>query len=251
MPIIAISSIMQPLAMILAAVVTATGIMLPLDSSRGRVRRRTGGDAQRSILVMNQVLRGPTPDPAVPSGDALMLAIDTPPPTRDHRIEELHAIGSGAATPDRSRKLGLGARQTKPSPRLKSLPIRSARDQMARSFVQWVLSQGHAGEHARQDVWNFAQHHFANQNGCTIPSMNQFFEALVRVAGVERRHDRPVYGPTGQQTLTTYTFFTELEVALIARDRKRIAKTGCALAPADHKSAPIRGGVLVQLQSLT
>jgi hypothetical protein len=226
MPIIAISSIMQPLAMILAAGVIPALVMLMVDGAPGRVQRRTGGAAQRTILSMNQALRGPTPDPAVSFGYALTLAIDTPPPNRDYRIQELHASGAGAATPDRSRKLDLGARQTKPSPRLKSLPIRSARDQMARSFVQWVLSQGHAGEHIRQDVWNLARHHFALQNGCTIPSMDQFFEALATVAGVERRHDRPVHGATGQQTLTTYTFFTEQEVTVIVRGRKRSAKTG-------------------------
>jgi hypothetical protein len=189
------------------------------------VWRRTTSADPSSILHTYQGLRGPTPDPSDASLDALLMAFDaTRPRSSAHQIQGHQSSGSGATAPDcTERTLTLGARQTLPSPRLVSLPIRGVRDEIAQSFVSWMQTNGQIGERVRRDVWHLALH-FADQSGYLLPPENQFFETLVRVAGVERLYDRPVHGPTGHQTLTTYHLYTQLEVAAISKGRVRSGK---------------------------
>jgi hypothetical protein len=204
-----------------------TDVLTPIQvGTSSSVWRRTTDANQTSILYRNQTLRGPTPDPSDASLDALLMAFDaTRPGSSAHQIQGHQSSGSGATAPDcTERTLTLGARQTLPSPRLVSLPIRSVRDEIVRSFVGWAQANGHIGERIRHDVWHLALH-YADQSGHLLAPENQFFEALARVEGVERLHDRPVHGPTGYQTLTTYHLYTQLEVAAIREGQTRSGRS--------------------------
>jgi hypothetical protein len=193
MPIFALNALMQPSTIwLLAAAVLTAILILILDGARGRVRRKTLRAEQSSILFLTQGLRGPAPDPAIGCTN------DLPPPY------ESQSGGSGATAPNgRDRTLRIGERKTTPSPRLVSLPVRGASDQIARAFVNWAQANGHVGEHVRHDVWRLMGQ-FALQTGLIVVSENAFFEALARVRGVERWYGRPARGVSGEKSLTTY-----------------------------------------------
>jgi hypothetical protein len=221
MPIFALNAVMQPLTIwFLAAAVLTAILILILDGARGRVRRKTLRAHQSSILSLNQGLRGPTPDPAIGCTD------DLPPPY------ESQFSGSGAAAPNgRDRTLRLGERKTMPSPRLVSLPVRGASDQIARSFVNWAQANGHVGEYVRHDVWRLMEQ-FTLQTGLIVASENAFFEALARVRGVERLYGRPARGVSGEKSLTTYCIYAEPELADFA---------GCGIGSScNRRLSPVR-----------
>ncbi len=217
--------------LVLASVVCISVIGLTWDWLAVAVRRRTARTSQHSKTMQNQLQEGPAPDPkgSVSEGsdaapDAMSTAQTRGGPQRATPKLESFAFGdqalNAAVLPfGFVSSVAFGARKTRPAPRLVSRRMRCDADAVARTFVSWLLEQGHKGEWIRADVCILANR-FARETAVVLHPNDAFFAALFGVAGVERIRDRPVRGPNGQRTLTTYTFYDPAELSAIARVQK-------------------------------
>jgi hypothetical protein len=117
----------------------------------------------------------------------------------------------------------LSERRSPPAPRFSPLTRDTPTAEFAQHFCAWLLAGGACGrEFAYEDIYRLSIR-FAGVAGVPLPQADEeFFQALSKVRGVDKKPHRPCRVSDRQQTATTtYTVYSETDVWLIQRSLRR------------------------------